>query len=215
MVDSEIGALPKMSHVESPRFRLEGINKRDIELLEYLGLEFRKIYNHYLRVIRETGITSKIRLEKKMTITSRRRNVSYPIRTELLANTRQCARDKAVECVRLYHSLRKRNVKTEFPEFMYETVNPRLNWRDGYRIDHRGFIRISIKKGGLIHAKLDGSRDDLGIIDNALNNGYRFNPAEIVKEGGGIILSELMYPIQNVRNKGDRNQREYDGCKKE
>jgi len=177
-----------MPHTQPPRFRLAGINEGDRELLEYLRLEFRKIYNHYLKVIRETRILSKIKLEKKTTITAKRRNVSYPIRSELLANTRQCARDKAVECVRLYRSLRERDVKTEFPEFMYETINPRLNWRDGYRINPDGSVRISVKKGKLIHAKLYGSKDDLKIIDNAFNNGYKFNSAEIVKEGDDYFI---------------------------
>ncbi|RLI91852.1 MAG: hypothetical protein DRO89_03185 [Candidatus Altiarchaeales archaeon] len=185
-----------MPHIKSPRFRLDGIKKSDRELLEYLRLEFRRVYNHYLRIIRETGILSKIRLEKKTTITAKRRNVSYPIRSELLANTRQCARDKAVECVKLYHSLRERNIKTDFPEFMYETINPRLNWRDGYRINPDKSVRISVKKDKLVHAKLDGSRDDLEIIDKAFNNAYKFNSAEIVKEGDDYFICVNLTPNQ-------------------
>lgn len=177
-----------MPHIKSPRFRLEGIKENDRELLEYLRLEFRKIYNHYLKVIRETGIISKTKLEKKTTITAKRRNVSYPIRSEILANTRQCARDKAVECVKLYRSLREKNVKTGFPEFMYEAINPRLNWRDGYRINPDGSVRISVKKGKLIHAKLTGSRDNLRIIDKAFDKGYKFNSAEIAKKGNDYFI---------------------------
>ncbi len=177
-----------MPHTRPPSFRLGGINEKDRELLEYLRLEFRKIYNHYLRVIRETGILSKTILEKKTTINARRRNVSYPINTEIIANTRQCARDKAVECVRLYQSLKEREGKAEFPEFMYDTVNPRLNWREGYRINPDGSVRISIKKGRVVHAKLDGSQDDLRIIHKAFNRRYKFNSAEISKKGRDYIL---------------------------
>jgi hypothetical protein len=177
-----------MPHEKPPRFKLEGIDEGDRELLEYLSLEFRKIYNHYLKVIRETRILSKIKLEKKTTITARRRNVSYPVRSELLANTRQCARDKAVECVILYRSLKKANLKTDFPEFMYETIKPRLNWRDGYRINPDRSVRISVKKGGLVYARLYGSREDLKLIDNAFNNGYKFNSAEISKEGDDYFI---------------------------
>jgi len=185
-----------MPHIKFPIFRLDGIKKSDRELLEYLELEFRRVYNHYLMVIRETGILSKIRLEKKTIITAKRRNVSYPIRSELLANTRQCARDKAVECVKLYHSLRERKIKTDFPEFMYETINPRLNWRDGYKINRDGSVRISVKKGRMVRARLGGSGDDLEIIDRAFNNAYKFNSAEIVKEGDDYFICINLTPNQ-------------------
>ncbi len=157
---------------------------RDRELLEYMRFEFRRVYNHYLRVIRETGTLSKSVLEKKTTINSRRKHVGYPIKSDILANTRQCARDKAVECVRLYNDLKERNMRTEFPEFMYETLNPRLNWRDGYRINPDGSIRISVKKGNLIHAELGGPRENLDLIRGVFNRNteYKFTTAEISRE---------------------------------
>lgn len=161
---------------------------KDRELLEYLKLEFWKTYNHYLKVIRETGILSKPKLEKKTTITSKRKNVSYPIKTELLANTRQCARDKAVECVRLYKDLKGRSIRTEFPEFMFETVNPRLNWRDGYRINPDRSIRISVRKGDMVHGRLEGSSEDYELIQKVFEEEYRFTVAEISKEGDDYFI---------------------------
>lgn len=179
---------------EERSFRLNRISEKDRELLEHLRLEFKKAYNHYLKVIRDTGILSKLELEKKTTITSRRKNVSYPIKNGILANTRQCARDKAVECVRLYRELRKKKIKTDYPEFMFETVNPRLNWRDGYRINPDGSIRISVKKGDIVYAELDGAQEDFDLIQKVFDEEYRFSTAEISKEGEDYFIHVRLDP---------------------
>jgi hypothetical protein len=170
------------------RFLLEGIGEEDRGLLEYLRQEFRKSYDHYLRVIRETGVLSKDVLEKKTTVTSNRRNISYPIDTDILANTRQCARDKAVDCVRLYRSRKQRNLQTEFPEFMYDTVNPRLNWRDGYVIKSDGTVRISVKKGARVYAHISGSYEDMEQLMKAFGEDFRLAAAEISKEGEDYFI---------------------------
>jgi hypothetical protein len=180
--------LPKTPYRNSSRFRLDRISRQDRENLEHLRTEFREAYNHYLRVIRETGTLSKKTLEKKTTTTSKRKNVSFLLERDILANTRQCARDKAVECVRLYHSLRQQRIKTEFPEFMYETVNPRLNWRDGYMINPDKTVRISVKKGVMVRARLEGSDEDSELIERVFTGGHKFNSAEIVKEGEDYFI---------------------------
>ena len=183
-----------MLDLEPKRFLLEEISREDKKLLDYLRLEFKKSYNHYLRVIRETGILSKPLLEKKTTTTSKRHNVSYPIKTDMLANTRQCARDKAVECVKLYQELRKQNVRTEYPEFMFEKIDPRINWRDGYRIAHDGTINISVKKGSIVCAKLSGSEKDHLVLEKALGDEYKFNTAEISKQGDDFFININVKP---------------------
>lgn len=183
-----------MSQIEPSKFKLGGISEEDRKLLDYLSTEFRQAYNHYLRVIRETGILSKAKLEKKTTLAGRRRNVSYPLRSGMLANTRQCARDKAVECVRLYNALRERRIRTEFPEFMYETISPRLNWRDGYRIDSDGSISISVRKGSIVRASLEGSEEDMMAISKAFERSCRFNAAELTNEGGDYFIHVNVTP---------------------
>jgi hypothetical protein len=170
---------------EPERFRLIGVSREDAERLEYLRAEFKKNYNHYLKVIRETGVLSKHVLEKKTAKTSKRKRVGYPIETDILANTRQCARDKAVECVRLYQSLRRQNIRTELPEFIHGDVNPRLNWRDGYRIGADGSVRISVKKGCCVNAMLDGG-------GSALDR--RFGYAELAKDDGNYVLEVNLLP---------------------
>jgi hypothetical protein len=177
------------SQVEPAKFRLLGVSEEDRMLLDHLSCEFRCAYDHYLRVIRETGILSKSELERKTTLAGRRRNVGYPLKSDMLANTRQCARDKAVECVRLYNSLREKRVRTEFPEFMYETVSPRLNWRDGYRIDADGSISISVRKGDIVRAVLEGSKEDKTNVSKALERSCRLAAAELTKDGGDYFIS--------------------------
>lgn len=176
------------------RFLLEGIGEEDRGLLEYLRQEFRKSYDHYLRVIRETGVLSKDVLEKKTTVTCNRRNISYPIDTDILANTRQCARDKAVECVRLYRSRKQRNLQTEFPEFMYDTVNPKLNWRDGYVIKPDGTVRISVKKGSRVYAHISGAYDDIAQLMKACTEDSRLAAAEISKDGEDYFIHVSVLP---------------------
>lgn len=173
---------------EHKRFRLIEVSEEDTERLEYLRAEFRKNYNHYLKVIRETGIMSKQLLEKKTAKTSKRRRVGYPIETDILANTRQCARDKAVECVRLYQSLRRQNIRTELPEFIHNDVNPRLNWRDGYRIGSDGCVRISVKKGCSVNARLERADEGLKV------EGCRFSYAELAKVGEDYVLEVNLLP---------------------
>ncbi len=177
------------SAVEPAKFRLVGVSEEDRSLLDNLSSEFRCAYDHYLKVIRETGILSKSELERKTTRAGRRRNVGYPLKSNILANTRQCARDKAVECVRLYNSLREKRIRTEFPEFMYDEVSPRLNWRDGYRIGADCSISISVRKGGIVHAGLEGSEEDKRIVSAAIRKSGRLAAAELTKEGGDYFIS--------------------------
>lgn len=177
------------SQVEPAKFRLVGVSEEGRMLLDYLSCEFRQAYDHYLKVIRETGILSKSELERKTTLAGRRRNVGYPLRSDILANTRQCARDKAVECVRQYNALREKRIRTEFPEFMYETVSPRLNWRDGYRIDEDGSVSISVRKGDIVRAGLEGSDENKRTIFAALERSSRLAAAELTREGGDYFIT--------------------------
>ncbi|HIE34397.1 MAG TPA: hypothetical protein EYP86_04600 [Candidatus Altiarchaeales archaeon] len=177
------------------KFKLDGIKSEDKELLDYLVDEFKKVYDHYLGVIRNTGILSKIELEKKTTITVNRKNVSYPIYTNLLANTRQCARDRAVESVRLYRYLQNDGF-IGISKVNGFSVNPKLNWMEGYRIDSNKSVRISISKGVMVYAELRGDRKDIEFLDRALNKEFKFNSAQIVRDGNDYRLYIDIVPNQ-------------------
>ena len=69
-------------------------NKDEIVLLEDLQRSFRVAYNQYLLLLEEHGLLEKKELE------------SHPIQHQLLENTRQCARDVAIESVRSYEELK-------------------------------------------------------------------------------------------------------------
>ncbi len=74
------------------------------ELLDELMFEFRNAFNQYLEACKKLNTTNRNKLEK------------YPVKSRLIQNTRQMAREKAREAVKSYFELKRQGKEVSFPQ---------------------------------------------------------------------------------------------------
>ncbi|MHC1602569.1 MAG: hypothetical protein ACXQS4_05015, partial [Methermicoccaceae archaeon] len=103
-----------------------------LELLDELMLEFRNVFNQYLEACKKLNTTNRNKLEK------------YPVKSKLIQNTRQMAREKAREAVKSYFELRKQCKDVSFPTPRKKPMPVKMNYREGYIIKEDFTVRISV-----------------------------------------------------------------------
>ena len=151
-------------------------NKDEMLLLDDLQRSFRETYNRYLLLLNEHGLLTKTELEL------------YPIQHRLLENTRQCARDVAIESVRSYEELKEEDKRTQFPKQSDEPLSTRLNYRDGYIIPEEGVVRISIRKGILLRLSYEFDPKNRFYFEKAFQKEFRFGSSVLVRKKNVFYL---------------------------
>ncbi len=154
------------------------VDTEDSELLTWLRKEFRNTWNQYIEHTKKPGTTNQRKLEKQ------------EVETNLIQNTRQCARDKAREAVKSYYKQKEHDEDASYPEPKGRPMAARLNHRDGYTInknkDHT--VKISTKPYKTVKGKLKGSPKDEKLLNKTLNGEYNFGTAELTKHGNNHYL---------------------------
>ena len=154
------------------------VDTEDSELLTWLRKEFRNTWNQYIEHTKELGTTNRRELEDE------------EVKTSLIQNTRQCARDKAREAVKSYYKKKEQDENASYPEPKGRPMAARLNHRDGYTInknkDHT--VRISTKPYKTVKGKLKGSPKDEKLLNKTLKGEYSFGTAELTKHGNNHYL---------------------------
>ncbi len=146
------------------------------ELLDELMLEFRDVFNQYLKACRELDTSSRNKLEK------------FPVKSKLIQNTRQMAREKAREAVKSYFELKKRGKKATFPKPRKKPMPVRMNYKEGYIVREDFTVRISVYPRVHVHGKLEGSELDFAYLYNALKGKYEIGVAELLKKNNKFYL---------------------------
>ena len=88
------------------------------ELLDELMLEFRNVFNQYIEACKKLNTTNRNKLEK------------YPVKSRLIQNTRQLAREKAREAVKSYFELRKKGKESSFPKSRKKPMPVKMNYKE-------------------------------------------------------------------------------------
>jgi len=146
------------------------------ELLDELMHEFRDVYNQYLEGIKQLNTTNRNELER------------FLVKSKLIQNTRQMAREKAREAVKSYLELRKQGKDASLPKPRKKQMPVRMNYKEGYIIKEDFTVRISASPRIHIHGKLEGSDLDLAYLYNALKGKYDIGTAELLKKNGVFYL---------------------------
>ena len=161
-------------------------------LLDDLQRSFRETYNQYLLLLEENGLLEKKELEL------------YPVQHQLLENTRQSARDVAIESVRSYLELKVTDKRVQFPKQSDQPLSTRLNYRDGYTISKEGIVRISVRKGVRVHLSYEFDPKNRIYFKQAFEKIFRFGSSVLVRKKGifylhvNIGIGYPPYPAQGV-----------------
>ncbi|MDF2955243.1 MAG: Transposase [Candidatus Alkanophagales archaeon MCA70_species_2] len=146
------------------------------ELLDELMLEIRNVFNQYLEACKKLNTTSRNKLE------------TYPVKSKLIQNTRQMAREKAREAVKSYFELRKQGKDTSFPKPKEKPMPVRMNYKEGYVVKEDFTVRISVYPRVHVYGRLKGSDLDFAYLYNALKGKYDIGTAELLKRDGEFYL---------------------------
>ncbi|WP_456486232.1 RNA-guided endonuclease InsQ/TnpB family protein [Candidatus Alkanophaga liquidiphilum] len=146
------------------------------ELLDELMLEIRNVFNQYLEACKKLNTTNRNKLE------------TYPVKSKLIQNTRQMAREKAREAVKSYFELRKQGKDTSFPKPKEKPMPVRMNYKEGYVVKEDFTVRISVYPRIHVYGRLKGSDLDFAYLYNALKGKYDIGTAELLKRDGEFYL---------------------------
>ena len=146
------------------------------ELLDELMLEIRNVFNQYLEACKKLNTTNRNKLE------------TYPVKSKLIQNTRQMAREKAREAVKSYFELRKQGKDTSFPKPKEKPMPVRMNYKEGYVVKEDFTVRISVYPRVHVYGRLKGSDLDFAYLYNALKGKYDIGTAELLKRDGEFYL---------------------------
>ncbi|WP_456487812.1 RNA-guided endonuclease InsQ/TnpB family protein [Candidatus Alkanophaga liquidiphilum] len=146
------------------------------ELLDELMLEFRNVFNQYLEACKKLNTTNRNKLEK------------YPVKSKLIQNTRQMAREKAREAVKSYFELKRQGKEVSFPKARKKPMPVRMNYKEGYIVKEAFTVRISVYPGIHVHGRLEGSELDFAYLYNALRGKYDIGTAELLKKNDKFYL---------------------------
>ncbi len=153
------------------------MQKADIPKVQSMMKEYRRVFNEYIKLWNQTGKYSKIFFE------------THKFQHELLANTKQAARDVAVEAIKSFLELKKEDPDAKPPQVKDVPMSPRLNFNNGYmifkKVDETGkaryIARVSIKGGERIKVELVGSKSQIELLDEALSGEQEFGSCSINK----------------------------------
>ena len=122
------------------------------ELLDELMLEFRNAFNQYLEACKKLNTTNRNKLEK------------YPVKSRLIQNTKQMAREKAREAVKSYFELKRQGKGISFPKARKKPMPVRMNYKEGYIVKEDFTVRISVYPRIHVHGRLEGSDLDFAYL---------------------------------------------------
>lgn len=152
------------------------LNPESTGYLELLRREFRSCYNQYLEIAKGLDTVNSSSLEE------------HEIETDLIQNTRQKARDKALNAVENYFRQKDLQKNASYPGQKDNPMTASLNYREGYKVVDEDTVKISTVPHRRVKADIIGREEDKNLLRDTLDGKYEFGKADVLKREGEYYI---------------------------